>query len=726
VTITVADAGPTVLAGPGTVTLVEGLTFCISDERGDITPGPVGLVVRDTRHLSRFELRVNGEPVGRLGAGHLEPARGSFRGYVVVGGRPDPPVEVERDRRIDGHGMTEALTLRAWSAEPVDIDVRLRFASDFADIFEIRRVGVEGPPPRQAAGTVEAPGRVVIPGPGRLRTTLVLDPPPHELSGTLARWRLRVARGTATDIGLTVRAEPATETEAVAPVDQPSMHLRSGAGVASTPDGLARACRRSLADLGALTMPDALDPERCVVAAGIPWFLALFGRDSLIASHQARAFLPRLMLDTLRALAARQGVVHDAGNEEQPGKILHEVRLTERAWLGTGTTAGQRPYFGSVDSTPLFVILLAEAWRWGADAAAVRELIPAARAAMGWIRGPGDPDGDGLLEYRGRGARSLGNQGWKDSANAIQHPDGTLAEGPIAVCEAQGYAIRARRDLAAVLRDLAGGAEADELDAEADELQGEVRRRFWIEPGPGRPGHFALALDGSKRPVASVASNMGHLLWCGVPDARQAAQVAEHLRGPALASGWGVRTLAADMAGFNPNSYHVGSVWPHDSAIACEGLRRYDLDDAFLDIVEGLLHALPAFDDRLPELFGGQVRQAEDVPVPYPTACRPQAWAAGVPLDLVTQILGLRPDVPVGRVSLDPVLPAGVERLELRGVDLGRGPLSLRVDAEGVHVLEAPPGCLVELRGPPRGPRAHSSRDQPSPVPRQRSQVSGT
>jgi glycogen debranching enzyme len=467
--------------------------------------------------------------------------------------------------------------------------------------------------------------------------------------------------------------------------------------VHSSPERLSRGCLRSLTDLDALSIPDDRDSSRRLLAAGIPWFVALFGRDALIAGYQARAFRPELMLDTLAALAARQGGRDDPGNGEQQGKILHEVRFGDRPWLGEGTTAGARPYYGSADSTPLFLIMLGEALRWGAPREALVALMPAARAALDWLRGPGDPDRDGLIEYAPTGTRSLANQGWKDSENAVQFADGRLATPPIAVVEVQGYAYRARRELAGVLRHLGERTEAAELDAEAGELRELIRRRYW-HPGIGdAPGWFALALDGTKSQVDSIASNMAHLLWCGVPSQHEAEQVGAWLSGPGLASGWGLRTFSDEMAGFNPISYHVGSVWPHDTVIACEGLRRYGLDDTAMGLAGDLLDALAIFDDRLPELFGGHRREPGDFPVPYPTACRPQAWAAGVPLALVTLCLGLRPDVPAGMVSLNPVLPRSLRRLEVHGVPLPGGELSLVHDASGTRLIEVPAGLRVQL-----------------------------
>lgn len=435
-----------------------------------------------------------------------------------------------------------------------------------------------------------------------------------------------------------------------------------------------------------------------MMAAGIPWFVALFGRDSLISAHQARAFLPGQVMDTLRALADRQGQVTDRGNEEAPGKILHEVRLTPRPWLGEGTAAGVRPYFGTVDATPLWVILYGMAMRWGASRDALTSLLPAARAAIDWMRGPGDPDGDGLIEYAPSGKRSLSNQSWKDSEDAVQFADGTLATGPIAMVEVQGYAYRARRELATVLRHLGHDAEADELDRDASSLRDLIRERYWQPGRAGAPGSFVLALDGAKQQVESVASNMGHLLWCDVPSPDEAAQVAQHLTGPAMASGWGLRTLSSEMAGFNPISYHVGSVWPHDTALACEGLRRYGLDAQAFALADDLIAAMALFDHRLPELFGGHTREPDDTPTPYPTACRPQAWAAGVPLQLATMFLGLEPDVPAGRLRLSPGLPPGLTQLEVRRIDLPSGRLSVRVDSDGdIRIIEAPTDLVIDI-----------------------------
>ncbi|MDT7639607.1 MAG: hypothetical protein QOC83_3895 [Pseudonocardiales bacterium] len=693
-------APPGVLAGPGSITVIAGLTFAISDERGDIGPGPFGLITDDTRHLSGLRVLLDSEPLRHLGSGLVSSSVAHFRGYATLRDRlPDAPVECERRRELTPAGLVETLTLRCWTPEPVVLDLEIELDADFADIFEVRRLAGDPTPRPAAAPVAESAGRLRFKSAATARsTTVLLDPPPDLVELRTARWAVPLSRDRPWVLRTEVRAHRGSGTEERPVIRPRAEHVgRPDVVVHSEPERLARASLRSLADLDALSIPDDRDPSRRLLAAGIPWFVALFGRDVLISSYQARAFRPELMTDALAALAARQGRVDDPGNGEQPGKILHEVRFGDLPWLGEGTSGGVRPYYGSADSTPLFLIMLGEAMRWGAPREALEALLPAAREALQWLRGPGDPDRDGLIEYAAAGSRSLVNQGWKDSENAVQFADGRLATAPIAVVEVQGYAYRARRELAAVLAHLGFPAEADELAAEAEQLRGLIRDRYWRPGTDGAPGYFAMALDGAKRQVDSITSNMGHLLWCGVPTQCEAEQVAEHLGSPALASGWGLRTLSDQMAGFNPISYHVGSVWPHDTVIACEGLRRYGLDEVAMRLAGDLLDALAIFDDRLPELFGGHRREPGDFPVPYPTACRPQAWAAGVPLAIATMCLGLQPDVPAGTITVNPALPRGLRRIELHGIPLPGGELSLTFGADGTRALATPEGLRLEL-----------------------------
>lgn len=710
-----------VLAGPGTITAIEGLTFAISDERGDIGDGPQGLIAYDTRHLSRLALTVNGAPLNHLGAGLLSSDTARFRGYPPLSGHgPDAPVEVARQRRVRDRGMDEDFLFTSWCADAIDLDVCLDVACDFADIFEVRRVPVETPTMRGRRDDDPRSGVIRFLG-SALATHLTLSPPPHKDGGGPLRWRVRLSPHGSWKLTVTVDAHSPSATNAagrLGPVSSPVARSE----VRTEPPALSRAVRSSLEDFDALGLVDDLDASRRLVAAGIPWFVALFGRDSLIASYQARAFLPELSLSTLRALAARQGRVESAGNAEQPGKILHEVRLTPQPWLGDGTTGGARPYFGSIDATPLFLMALGSAWRWGLGRDAVAELLPAARAALIWMRTYGDPDGDGFLEYSPWGPRGLTNQAWKDSENAVQFADGRQAAAPIAMVEVQGYAYAARRDLAAILGWLGHDEEAVDLAGEADALRAGIRDRFWIQGAEGSPGYFAVALDADKRPVDSVSSNMGHILWCDVPTADQARQTAAHLVSADMDSGWGLRTLSRAMAGFNPISYHLGSVWPHDTAIACEGLRRYGHDTESLRLAHHLIDSMIAFDDRLPELFGGHSRAEGDFPVPYPTACRPQAWAAGVPLTLVPMLLGLEPRWHDGAISIAPSLPPAVRRLEVRGIRFPAGVLSVAIDDDGIRIIEAPPGMVVEVRPAaehrPRASTGAAMRPSNGPSPR--------
>ena len=433
--------------------------------------------------------------------------------------------------------------------------------------------------------------------------------------------------------------------------------LAPGAGVADTghvtgaylPRQPQRSRRAALASrsLQGATLP----------AAGLPWFMALFGRDSLITSFQALPYLPELAATTLHVLAARQAEVRDDFHEQEPGKILHELRFGEL------TARGERPhspYYGSADATPLFLILLDEYHRWSGDDELVRALEPHARAALDWIEDSGDADGDGYVEYARRNpATGLANQCWKDSWDAIQFADGTLAQGPIATCEIQGYVYDARRRSARLAREVWGDeALAGRLERQAADLRECFRRDFWM---PERGCH-ALALDGEKRQVDSLTSNIGHLLWSGMLDDSEAATTAERLLDEQLYSGWGVRTLGTREAGYNPLGYHTGTVWPHENSLIAAGLARYGHNEAASTIAVAMLRAAPYFEHRLPEVFAGYPASVTSVPVAFPTASRPQAWAAGTPLLLLSTLLDLHP----GRTDAEVEIPCGIGHVALR------------------------------------------------------------
>jgi glycogen debranching enzyme len=692
------------------ITTIAGLSFAVSDGVGDVTDDGHGVFVRDTRHLSRFELLVDGVAADELGAHVDPPDLAHFRCCARPEGAieaVDPPLEVARVRQMAVNGFTEHITLNSWGVAPFELSVAMRLDADLRDIFEVRSFDATSAP---VAVTRIDPGRGIrfTSADGVLATVVRFDPPADRIDDDRATWRPQIAPGQPWTLSIEVVAEPRDT-----PPKGPEPDRTAAPAIASDPADLARAVRASLADFGALTLPDPLSGARRLITAGIPWYVALFGRDSLIASHQARLFDSRRVVETLGALAARQGTVADDANDEAPGKILHEVRLTPRPWLGSGTADGSRPYFGTIDATPLFLIMVGQAWRWGAAREDISALLPAAEAALSWLRGPhADRDGDGFIEHPSGTGRRLVNQGWKDSPNAIQFPDGTCLDGPIALVEVQGYAVRARREMAAVLAAFGDDTRAAEIDAEADAFAARIREEFWVPGLADTPGHFALALDGHKRRSEVVSSNMAHLLWCDIPTEAQAAEVARHLVSPEMASGWGLRTLSRATGGFNPISYHLGSVWPHDTHIAIEGLRRYSFDTEALLLTGQLLDALAAFDGRLPELFGGHAREELGFPVPYPTACRPQAWAAGVPPALIATLLGIEPDIPNRTIALAPRLPPGLTRLRVEGIRFPTGDLSVEVGASGVEVVAAPAQVRVEITAqvspPGTAPRSHT------------------
>ena len=444
--------------------------------------------------------------------------------------------------------------------------------------------------------------------------------------------------------------------------DQMDAWLQAAPVVRASWDTLRLTYDRSLRDLAALRLHAQALPEGAAVpAAGLPWFMAVFGRDSLITSYQALPFVPQLASATLQVLARRQATQRDDFRDAEPGKILHELRFGELSYFGDWP---QSPYYGSADSTPLFLILLEEYERWSGDTDLVVELEPQARAALDWLEHHGDLDGDGYLEYQRRNLESgLENQGWKDSGDAIVYPDGELASLPRAICELQGYAYDARIRTARLAREVwHDDATANRLERDAAELKARFNSDFWVAEGE----FFALALDGDKQQVPTLTSNMGQLLWSGIVDDSKVEAVADHLMGDRLFSGWGVRTLATGQAAFNPLSYHDGTVWPHDNALIAAGLARYGRREEAGRIAMAMFEAATHFDNRLPEVFAGYPRSLTKFPVQYPTACSPQAWAAGTPLLLIRVLLGLEPDG--DQLTSTPYVPDAIGSLGLTGV----------------------------------------------------------
>ena len=650
--------------------VLDGSTFFVSDEAGDVTgSGPTGFFFQDVRHLSTWLLSIDGAPMRVLTSRVVD-----YYSARVFGTTPierfgaNPPLSIQRDRIVAG-GVHEDLWVRNHSEVEQRLTVELAFGSDFADIFELKAAGTH---PRLEA-SIEA---------GERQLTLW-----HERRGsrrgTHIEWSAEghIEQGIVSfEVALPPRGEWQTCLDISCIVEearhgpraghggfgtlQPHMPRSLAAWLADAPtldtnaDLVAHTYRRSLVDLAALRFRPLPDLSWSLPAAGLPWFMALFGRDSLITAYMALPFQPHLAATTLEALSELQATERDDFRDADPGKIVHEVR---RGWLATLGETPHSAYYGSHDATPLFLILLDEYERWTGDHELVRRLEPAARAAIAWIDGPGDPDGDGFLEYETRSPKGLRNQGWKDSWNAILFADGRLAEPPIATCEIQGYAYDARRRAARLARRCwADDALAERLERDATALFERFNRAFWLD---GR-GHYALALDRDKRPVDALTSNVGHLLWSGIVPPDRAGEIRDRLMAPDVFSGWGIRTMSSRDAGYSPIEYHDGTVWPHDTAIIAEGLRRYGFREDASRLAWALFEAAEAFEYRLPEVFAGFDRASTVVAVEYPTASRPQAWAAAAPLLAIRTLLGL--DAENGTVTSDPSLPGPIDRLELR------------------------------------------------------------
>jgi glycogen debranching enzyme len=685
-------AGP---LGSATVTLIEGASFCISSDSGDLQPEyPHGVFVEDTRILSRWNLTVNAQPLEPLAAKTKEPYRGFFVGRVHRSdGYADSPLIVERLREV-GAGILEQITVRNYSPTPAECIVSFKAEADFADLFEVKEARIQrcwdeirqidGDALTIRAGWEDIRKGVAIQAPGADITpealTYRVSVPPH------GHWTAVLTVIPSIEGSDCATAFVHRDGEGLSPRDRRRQAWVSNIPVVQMGNrSIERTLRRSYDDLGALRIEDPAHPDRVVVAAGAPWFMALFGRDSLWASIMALPVDPSLAVGTIQTLADRQGSVVDEMSEEEPGKILHEVRFDVSSRLSLG---GKSSYYGSVDATPLFVALLGEVSRWGFAAATIASLMPNVDRAMDWIQDYGDKDGDGFVEYERLNDRGLINQGWKDSWDGINFADGRLAEPPIALCEVQAYVYSAYlarswmaydagdADLAVKYRDLAA------------RLKSQFNEQFWLP----EHGYYAVALDARKRPVDACASNMGHGLLFGLIDEDKAPLVVERLMSPEMFSGWGVRTLASDMGAYNPASYHNGSVWPHDNAIIAAGLLRYGFVAEAQRIATALLEAAEYSDGRLPELFCGFSREHYDEPVPYPTACSPQAWAATAPIMLVKSLMGYYPDVALGGLWMDPVLPESYGGVHITNAPMAGGRITIDIA-----------GCSASVRGLPEG-----------------------
>jgi glycogen debranching enzyme len=649
------------------VNILEGITFVVSDVSGDIAPDsaePAGLFYRDMRHLSRWQVRLNGHELDALSGEATDYDEALFFLVEPTGTiYRNPAVSLLRRRHV-GDGMQEYLEMTNHGVEALSLELSLLFGADFADIFEVKdRLQKTG-----RSYKVINPDEVTLGyGRGDFRRETVIRASGAFFTDESVTFRItlqpRQIWRTEIEVGVaTAAARPVPKRS-----HAPNMPVGLQEWLDAAPrldtgwDDLRRVYHRSLIDLAALRFyPDSV-PDSSLPAAGLPWFMALFGRDSLITSYQALPFVPELCRTTLRALAAQQATEFDDFRDAEPGKILHELRHGELTYF---RERPQSPYYGSADSTPLFLIVLDEYERWTGDQQTVVELEGAARAALAWLEGYGDPDGDGFIEYMTRNPESgLTVQCWKDSGNSIVYPDGTLAPLPHATCEIQGYAYDARRRVARLARECwHDDALADRLDREADALRKRFQESFWLAD----EGFYALARDGRGRPVPTLTSNIGHLLWSGIVPDEHVDQVVSHLMSDAMFSGWGVRTMASGQRAYNPMEYHNGTVWPHDNSLIAMGLTRYGRHEEAARLAQAMLEAASYFQYRLPEVFLGASRKITGVPVAYPTACSPQAWASGTPLLLLRTMLGLEPG-PDG-LEVDAHVPMRCGHLALAGI----------------------------------------------------------
>jgi glycogen debranching enzyme len=669
-------------------TLKHDDTFAVYDAHGDIgttAGGPDGLFHFDTRHLSRSELTIGGQQFLLLGSTvtrddgtlviDLTNPDLYHHGELVL---PKDTVHVARNISLRDGAARESVALCNYGDRSVQVTLVHAFAGDFADLFEVRGMRRA----RRGRATTSVVDRanvglhyVGLDGITR-RTDIAYAPPPHALSGRTATWRLELRPGETLTLSIVtgcvldegrVRSTAATLTPTS--TSGPKLVIETSDSI------LDEVLSRSCADIAMLL---TATPQGAYPYAGIPWFSTTFGRDGLITAFLALWCQPAIARGVLRRLAALQATEHDAAADAQPGKILHEMRAGEMARLGE-VPFGR--YYGSVDSTPLFVMLAGAYAHRTADWETITELWPAIQRALAWIDTFGDTDGDGFVEYYRATETGLANQGWKDSHDAVSHADGALATGPIALAEVQGYVFAARRAAAKLARHHGNAVLAEQQERAASDLAERFESRFWLP----ELDTYALALDGLKHPCAVRSSNAGQLLWCGLPRQDRAQVLADGLMSPGLFTGWGIRTLHGAERRFNPMSYHNGSIWPHDNALIAMGLSRYGFGAHVDRLFEALFDAAAEMDlRRLPELFCGFTRRGAGGPTLYPVACSPQAWAAATPLALIKAALGLAVDAGRNRVRLwRPRLPPFLDYVLIRELPVGQGTIDLAARRDG-------------------------------------------
>lgn len=682
--------------------------FLLVDRHGNVAPPGqcgLGLFHDDTRILSHYVFGVVGGDCVPLSAQLPSPYHAlvdlavTDRAFGGDSWDPKNVIHIRRELVLEDR-LVERITLTSYLPRPVQCRARLELGCDFADIFEVRgwkrveRGQFFAPEPREAALVFSYRGR----DGALVRSHVEFHEPPTELDARHAGWTLRLEPGAQRTLEWAIGpGEPPTPAAPRPAIDERRQRLAAEYQRWRT---RCASWRTDVAEFN-VTLAQAVDDLRAlythidgaeIITAGIPWYSTAFGRDAIIASLQTLPLNPGIAVDTLRYLARHQGTKEDPYTEEQPGKIMHELRRGELARAGE---VPHLPYYGTVDATPLWLVLLHETWRWLGDGTLVRSLLPHAERALAWIDRYGDLDGDGFVEYARTSEKGLVNQGWKDSGDGVPFPDGRLPKPPIALVEVQGYVCDAKARMAQLYQALGETERAERLRDEAAGLRRRILERFWLDEA----GTFALALDGDKRPVPTVTTNAGHLLWSRVPEPEQARRMADLFLSPGMFCGWGLRTLSGEHPAFNPMSYHNGSVWPHDNALVGLGLSLYGHASHALPVVEALHDAATRLRwHRLPELFCGVRRGGGVQPVLYPVSCSPQAWASGAFFMLLQAVLGLFPDAPRRMLHIrDPRLPAFLRELTVTGLRIGETRVSLQFRRHGERTL----ANLLALEGAP-------------------------
>jgi glycogen debranching enzyme len=686
--------------GPPVLTIDRGNTFMVTQDDGQIADGELGVFAEDTRFVSYYGIFANGQQWKRLNASTTSYA--VARVYLT-----NPQIETE-DRtiapgslelvlsRVAGDGIHEDIDITNYGTLPVQFNLEIALRSDFADIFEVkshkyvRRGHIEtdwSQVDRELNTTYNnrdfhrrflyrVRNASSTPRFANGRITFLVELAPRQSWHTCGYYILS-ADGTypKPDKEWPEDSQFPTHCYQMAP-EVAKLHQQwfdTATQITTAQEEIYRLYEQSVEDMGALRLYDRdLPLDTWLPAAGVPWFVAIFGRDSTIASLQCMLVRPNFALGTLKTLARYQATQIDDWRDAQPGKVLHELRAGELAHFNR---VPHTPYYGAADTTPLYLILLHETWKWTGEIGLLHEYREVAIRCLEWIDLYGDLDGDGLQEFKTRSTQGIGNQGWKDSEDSIVYPDGTQVTAPIALCELQGYVFDAWMRMAEVFTALGEIDRASTLQHKAGELRDRFEAQFWCE----ELGYYAYGLDAHKQPIESIVSNPGHCLWSGIVSPERAARVVDRLMAPDLWSGWGIRTISADHPSFNPHSYHLGSIWAHDNGIIALGCKRYGLTAAAAKIARGISEAGSYFENyRLPEVYAGITQAPGAFPVQYAQANVPQAWAAGSIFHLLQAILGLQADAPNGRLYVDPDLPTWLPDLNLHQLSIGNATVDLR------------------------------------------------